>query len=143
LFDVQNVEKVDIKRGVLGEHENQACTQALVLCGASDYKCTWVGTRKQLDEHSAQCKFQQIRPALLNETFQYQKQFDEYKFYFNKQQNEINELKNQIEQYDNRIDKLQKGFKEFLEVSFQQKVRYEKFYNDIQEIYERFNQENN
>jgi len=56
--------EIDIKRGVLGEHENQVCTQALVLCGASDYKCTWLGTRIELNEHSAQCKFQKIRPAL-------------------------------------------------------------------------------
>jgi len=142
LVKCSDCQEINIRRIDFHEHRLIKCSKRIVLCLANDLKCPWTGSYDEYNEHVNKCTFELLRP-ILNETFQYQKQFDEYKFYFNKQQNEINELKNQIEQYDNRIDKLQKGFKAFLEVSFQQKIRYEKFYNDIQEINERFNQENN
>lgn len=55
---------INIKRGLLEEHENTSCTQATVQCDAVDIKCTWMGARDELDEHLEECKFEPLRSAL-------------------------------------------------------------------------------
>lgn len=80
--------EINIKRGQLGEHENQSCTQASVLCGASVYKCPWQGPREEFSEHREKCKFEKIRPAL--EHIFYEQ--DEIRDRLGNLENEINDL---------------------------------------------------
>ncbi len=80
--------EINIKRGQLREHENQTCTQAPVLCRASEIKCSWMGTREKLNDHLEQCKFEQIRPAL-------ESIFDEH-----------SELQDRIQHLQTQIDEL-------------------------------------
>jgi hypothetical protein len=80
--------EINIQRGQLGEHENQSCRQASVLCRASLCKCPWVGPREELEKHCEECKFEQIRPAL------------EHIF------NENAELKDRIQYLETQLDEL-------------------------------------
>jgi hypothetical protein len=57
-------EEENIKRGDLKQHEQISCQLALVHCKAVDIKCPWRGARQQLPNHTLECKFEQLRPAL-------------------------------------------------------------------------------
>jgi len=142
LVKCPDCQKLNLLRKDFSQHLLNECPERIISCKASDLKCPWNGSYNEYNDHVKKCTFELLRP-ILNETLQYKKQFEEYRICYNEQKNEIVELKKQIEQYEDRLEKLQKGFKAFLDLNIQQKLRYEKFQNDIQQIYEQFTEQYN
>jgi predicted RNase H-like nuclease (RuvC/YqgF family) len=138
--------KLNIRRIDSEEHQNHECPKRIIPCKATDLKCPWVGAYEELDNHMKTCIFQLLRP-ILSQTLQYQT-------YHDKQNNEIEQLKTRIEQYENRTEKVQKGFKVVLEMTIQQKTRFDAFrkeldeqsisrdqlQNEVQQLREQYNQ---
>jgi uncharacterized phage infection (PIP) family protein YhgE len=141
LVKCNTCQEINIRRIEFQQHLITECSKRIVLCNACDLKCPWSGLYDEYDDHVKQCTFELLRP-ILNETFQCQKQLEQYRTCYNEQQNEIVQLKEQIEQHENRTEKLEKGFKAFLEIISRQKFRHEKFQNDIQEIQEQLTEQN-
>ncbi len=52
----------NIRRGDYKQHNNTICSQRIVLCKASDLKCSWTGTYAELDQHLQSCPFEVLRP---------------------------------------------------------------------------------
>ncbi len=136
LVQCSECQQINIRRKQFQEHLITECPKRIALCKASDLKCPWNGSFEDLDNHVKTCTFELLRP-ILSEALQSRISSNE------QQQQEIEQLKKQIEQYENRIDKLQKGFRAFLELTSQQKLRYDNIQKDLQEIRELYNEQNN
>ena len=54
----------NLRRGEFRTHVERVCFNANVLCSAADIKCTWQGSRNQLEQHLASCAFESLRPVL-------------------------------------------------------------------------------
>ncbi len=95
--------KPGLERGNFDEHVSEQCTKQNILCTSADIKCSWTGSRQQLEEHLKTCPYTALRPMII------QIMAD------NKQ------LKEQVNQQQTLIDKLQQENQQFKEQSEQQK----------------------
>ena len=86
LVRCKQCEKPNIPRGLLEKHKHTDCPKVPILCPAADIKCSWIGTRQDLDDHLYECKFQPLRSALegiFNDHNQLKNQIRNLETYFN------------------------------------------------------------
>ena len=53
-----------IQRGNFDDHIMKVCPKGTIVCSAFDIKCPWSGSRDQLQNHLANCSYEQLRPVL-------------------------------------------------------------------------------
>jgi hypothetical protein len=90
----------NIQRGNLIDHMTKFCPKSLAICSASDIKCSWTGTRDQLEKHLSICNYERLR-SVLSQLINTNQQFEE-----------------QVQTLTNHVQTLQLAGKYFLKNTF-------------------------
>ncbi len=54
-----------LERGNFDDHIQKVCPKMVVTCPSADIKCPWTGHRDQLNQHLVDCRFEPIRPVMI------------------------------------------------------------------------------
>jgi hypothetical protein len=58
-------EQTELKRSNFDAHKKEVCPKVDVICPSSDIRCSWRGSRAQLDQHVNSCVFNLLKPLII------------------------------------------------------------------------------